>query len=295
MTLALAGALASGILGAFSSNKAAKAQQAAAAGQTALEGRIYDDTTARFNPYVQAGNNALAAYNFENGLGPRPTFGGDPLQVSQFSETIPGTGQGGTYYGNQGGMIRDPSNPDRWIMPGSQDTQRTGYRVGDQVFYDRAAADEYAAANATGGQEYQGYQATPGYNFQLQQGIGAIDSSAASRGNLFSGSTMKAAQTYGQGLAQQDYGNYLNRLQGMAQSGQNAAGNMATAGANYATGAGNALAASGNAQSAGYIGMGNALNTGIGNAIGVMNYQNMMKPQQPTWTPQQMAQVRAVL
>ena len=283
----LGASLGSAAIGAFSSNKAAKAQEAAAQAQTALEGRVYDETTERFQPFLNSGQNALAAYNFEMGLGERPTFGGQPLQVSQFSETIPGTPatQPGRYI-NNGETYFDGSTPS---------TSRTGYRVGDQVFYDQQAANDFAAANATGGQQYGGFQQSPGYQFQLQQGLGAIDSSAASRGNLFSGATMKAAQAYGQGLANQDYGNYLNRLGGMAASGQNAAGNLATAGANYATGAGNALASAGNAQAAGYIGVGNSIQNGIGNVLGVMNYQQMQSPAQNPWSQSQFNQVQRVL
>jgi hypothetical protein len=41
-------------------------------------------------------------------------------------------------------------------------------------------------------------QATPGYQFQLQQGQKQLDQSAAARGGLLSGAQMQAAQQYGQ-------------------------------------------------------------------------------------------------
>jgi hypothetical protein len=67
---------------------------------------------------------------------------------------------------------------------------------------------------------------TPGYQFQLQQGQNAIQSSAAAKGNLLSGGTAKALDQYSQGLAstnyQQTYNNaFQNYLQNYGQFQQN--------------------------------------------------------------------------
>jgi hypothetical protein len=51
----------------------------------------------------------------------------------------------------------------------------------------------------------------PGYQFQLQQGVDALDKSAAARGNLFSGNQGVALQQYGQGLADTSYNNLYNQ------------------------------------------------------------------------------------
>jgi hypothetical protein len=243
------GGIAGGLLSSKAAGKAAAAQAAAARNQLELEKQIYGETVERFEPFLGAGNDALSALSFELGLAERPTFGDTP-EVEEFR--------------------------DRSILGPRQRQMR--YRVGDRTFETQAAADKYAAANPENPMEYQGFQATPGYQFQLDQGLNAIDNSAASRGNLFSGASMKAAQTYGQGLANQEYGNFLNRLTGLAGSGQAAAGNAANAGANYAAGAGNALANIGNAQAAGAIGGANAINSGINNAVGIWNYQNQQSP-----------------
>lgn len=45
----------------------------------------------------------------------------------------------------------------------------------------------------------------PGYQFQLQQGQQALDRAASARGNVFSGASLKAAQEFGQGLADQTF------------------------------------------------------------------------------------------
>jgi hypothetical protein len=51
----------------------------------------------------------------------------------------------------------------------------------------------------------------PGYQFELQEGNQAIDRAAGARGGRYSGGTLKALQRYGQGLAQQNYGEAFNR------------------------------------------------------------------------------------
>lgn len=67
-----------------------------------------------------------------------------------------------------------------------------------------------------------GFQASPGYQYQVQQGLRAVDAGAASKGMLRSGATLKAEQTLGNNLADQDFGNYMTRLNTLATFGQNA-------------------------------------------------------------------------
>lgn len=77
----------------------------------------------------------------------------------------------------------------------------------------------------------------PGYQFRLQQGEQALNRSQAAKGNVFSGEALKAAQEYGQGLADQTYNdayqrwlsgqqNTYNMLSGTAGRGMQAAGAM---------------------------------------------------------------------
>jgi hypothetical protein len=67
------------------------------------------------------------------------------------------------------------------------------------------------------------YQTSPGYQFQLGQGLRAIDAGAASTGILRSGATIKAEQAFGQGLADSDFGTYYNRLMDLTKVGASAA------------------------------------------------------------------------
>lgn len=104
------------------------------------------------------------------------------------------------------------------------------------------------------------FQADPGYQFRMAEGQKAIERSAAARGGLNSGATLKALTRYGQDVGSQEYQNAynrfnsdrdrrFNRLASLAGVGQTANAQNATAGMNYAnnygqnvTGAANATA-----------------------------------------------------
>lgn len=254
--------LGTAIIGGSSASEAADSQEAFGQKQLDVQKQMFDETSENFAPHREVGLDYLNALRYELLGGEVPTFGGNALSVS---ETVtPGAMQQVQIGGGRAeaiGYERGPST--------------TTYNVGGQTFNDRASADQYAAQNSTGGTPYGGYEMTDAYKFQLDQGQKAIDNSAASSGGLFSGATLKAQQQLGQGIAAQGYDNYLNRLTTGAASGQAAAANQANAGANYATGASNAYANMGNAQAAGAIGIGNSLQNGLQNTIGLMNYQNM--------------------
>jgi len=265
---ALGGGIISGLAGSRASSKAAKAQEKAAERQLEFEKQVYADTRALFNPFYQTGLDYQNALRYELLGGDVPIFGADSANVESYTsrEKI-----GERYFTNDG--------PDK-----AQDVfgDVTKYRVNGKEFgQDLAAAQAYADANQSGGYEYQGFQATPGYNFLLDQGQAAIDGSAAARGNVFSGATLKAQQEFGTGLANQTYDTFLNRLSAGAASGQAAAGGMATAGSNFASGTGNALANMGNAQAAGYIGQANALSGAIDTGLSAWGYMNDNKHANP--------------
>lgn len=142
------------------------------------------------------------------------------------------------------------------------------------------------------------YQADPGYAFRLSEGMKGLERSAAARGGLLSGATLKGIQNYGQGLASQEYqnafnryqtnqGNQFNRLAGIAGVGQTAAGNIGQAGQNYAGTAGNLnmmnAANMGNAQLA--AGQARASSYGgIGTALGGMDWGKILGPSQSQYT-----------
>lgn len=126
----------------------------------------------------------------------------------------------------------------------------------------------------------------PGYAFRLNEGIKALDRSAAARGGLLSGAQLKAVNRYGQEYAANEYGNAFNRqqlerasilnpLQSLSGQAQTSANTMSQAAGNLGAGESAALMAGGNAAAAGLIGAGNARASGYvgsanawGNTIG---------------------------
>lgn len=124
-------------------------------------------------------------------------------------------------------------------------------------------ANAYADATGANGPEGNAratanFQANPGYQFSLDQGLQAIDRGAAAKGLNTSGNLLTAEQQYGTGLANQNYQQYVQNLSPFLGQQTSAAGGIAT----VDTGQGNALNTS-------YGNQGNlAFNTatGVGNA-----------------------------
>lgn len=109
----------------------------------------------------------------------------------------------------------------------------------------------------------------PAYQFDLQQGQQGVERSAAARGGLLSGGTLKDLTSYSQGQASNEYQNaynrYMNnqnttfnRLASIAQIGQTANGQTNAAGMNMANQTGENLMGSANARGAAGIAGANA-------------------------------------
>ena len=124
------------------------------------------------------------------------------------------------------------------------------------------------------------FQQDPGYAFRQSEGMKALERSAAARGMLSSGATMKGIQRFGQDLASQEYQNAFNRyqteraaklnpLQSLMGAGQSSANVMTSAagqaGQNEASNAYNA----GAARASGYVGQANALSGALGQLGGI--------------------------
>ena len=58
------------------------------------------------------------------------------------------------------------------------------------------------------------FQAGPGYQFALEQGLEGVTRAANAAGMGASGNMLREAQTYGQGLANQEYNNWLENVTG---------------------------------------------------------------------------------
>jgi hypothetical protein len=138
------------------------------------------------------------------------------------------------------------------------------------------------------------FQQDPGYAFRMQEGMKALERSAAARGGLLSGGMLRGAQQYGQGLASQEYMNAFNRyqaernarlnpLQSLAGVGQTATNQLGQAGQAMASNVGQAMGAAAQARASGYVGGANALTQGLGTYLNYQqgqNFLNALRPQE---------------
>ena len=103
--------------------------------------------------------------------------------------------------------------------------------------------------NATLNKIGAGYQKSPGYDWQLNQGMNAASNAAAAGGLAGSPQHQQQAATMAEGLANQDYYNYLNKALGLYGTGLQGLGGLNTMGFNANEGMagviGNALAQQG--------------------------------------------------
>jgi len=145
-------------------------------------------------------------------------------------------------------------------MRGKGQSYQDWERIGEDAWANQGMAESSAALGASA-DEYEvdpeltrsftmsDFQEDPGYQFRMAEGQKALERSAAARGGLQSGGTMKAIAKYGQDFASNEYGNAynrfnndrsqrFNRLSSIAGLGQQANSQMGAAGQNYANQAG---------------------------------------------------------
>lgn len=92
--------------------------------------------------------------------------------------------------------------------------------------------------NGSGGTQaaQSAFTSSPGYDWQLGQGLDALNRRRAAGGMVNSGNADIDALTYGQGLAKQDYGSWLSNLSGINNNALSATGAAATGLAGVDTG-----------------------------------------------------------
>jgi len=127
------------------------------------------------------------------------------------------------------------------------------------------------------------FKASPGYQFRQSEGLKAIDRLASARGYMGSTRAAREAQRYGEGLASQEYGDYVRRLSNMAGmggqqigTGVSALGGSANLAGNLGASQGATLSNLGANLGTTAMGMGDARASGYisGGAYGASNWAN---------------------
>jgi len=262
--VAAIGAVAPSVIGAITSDGASSAGQGGAQQASGITAAQYEETKRRISPYSEnglAGSNRLAQL-----LG--TASNSDPGYMNIHNRLY---GEYDTKHQNQYGMsLAQANNPAAFAGIAKQ------------------AQEEYAASpegqNSQFGELLKKYTGKdllndPGYEFRRSEGQKGVERSAAGRGGLFSGQAGKELERYNQGFASNEFQNGFNRdqaykgqtygmLSGQAAQGLNAEGVLANTGANAASRQAEYATQGANADASGMVGVGNAINSGIG------NYQN---------------------
>lgn len=137
------------------------------------------------------------------------------------------------------------------------------------------------------------FQADPGYGFRMSEGMKGLERSAAARGGLLSGATLKGIQRFGQDLGSQEYMNAFNRyqteraarlqpLQSLAGVGQTTAQQIGQAGMQAAQNIGETQMSGAAARASGYVGGANALTGALNTGLNYYQGQQMMNRLAPS-------------
>lgn len=128
------------------------------------------------------------------------------------------------------------------------------------------------AAKVPNDQLYDEFRATPGYGFQMSEGLKAVDRGAAARGLLRSGAAVKGEERFAGGLADSTYGQYVGALQSLAGVGQAATQATSQAGQNAANNISSAYTNAGNARASSYTNTGSTITGTLNNLASVYAY-----------------------
>lgn len=246
---ALIGAGASLLGGIIGSNGAKSAANAQARSQQAAideQRRQFDTTRLDYAPYRTVGTGALNQLATMYGL---PTYGG-PTELPQ---ATPAMLSGAT--GVVGSVV------DR-MRGGSGPTER----IGVPALSNKLTNPGVPAAS---GANFDAFYNSPDYRFALEQGEQSVLRNRAALGGLASGNTLAELNRFGQGLASQQFGNFYNRLAGLAGIGQSATNSVAGYGAQSAGNIGNLMAAQGDARASGIASQANIWGNTLGTIGGI--------------------------
>ena len=266
------GSIGGALIGSSAAGSAAEKQAAAAAQTNALQKRMYDQGRADQQPYQQAGLSALygagGMFKRKDGLSGIAKKAYDPTarkafiegKVGEFTNSAAGVP---TINGLRAKMLEQ--EPQIRAQAEAQWEQENNSVQDDSIDTSQYELDQDLTRRFTN----EDFVKDPGYDFRMQEGQKALERSAAARGGLQNGGTMKALAEYGQGFASNEYGNAynrftndqsnrFNRLSSIAGMGQNATNANAAAGQNYAGQVSNNIIGNANAQGAAGIAQGNA-------------------------------------
>ena len=133
--------------------------------------------------------------------------------------------------------------------------------------------------------QYGGFFNSPDYQFRRDESLKAANAGLASRGLLNSGAAVRAKTALAGNLASSEFGDWWNRLAGVAGVGQSATQATSAAGQNAVNNISQAYTNAGNARASAYMNTGAAINNGLQNMAGLyaFNAGGGFKANPTTW------------
>lgn len=215
--------LVGGAISAGASKSAANTQAQAADRAAQVQQNMFDTTRADLNPFISGGQNGLAILMKQLGITPATADVTNPDGTitkgtpAQFDPNAPLVAQQGQFDPGMGKFNFD-------------------------AFKNGQGPLNLSAFNF----DPNNLENTPGYQFQLKQGLDAVQHQGARGGGALGGNSLRAMQDYAQGLAgttyQQQFGNALSSYNANTDSAfKNYTTNFDTSLAGYGTNQNNAL------------------------------------------------------
>lgn len=288
MSWVVAGAtLGSAAIG-YAGNKAAASKYGTSAdAANQVEWDIYNSQRQDLAPYRDVGRSALDAYATAMGLPVSSTtnqYGRstDPSQTYQYSEGGP-VNEYEVVQAYQEFLGRRPTDKELKYY--------SGRSRGDQLYYDvvqpgmtnQAPQQSFIGGSKTNPStgRYGGFEASPGYQFTLDETMKAAERAASAGGYLptgggTSGRFSKELSRYGKGLASTEFDNYLKHLGVLSGTGQAATNTTAQAGANLASGVSRNTLSAGEARASGILGSTREIQGGINDLVGYGAYKGLI-------------------
>lgn len=199
---------------------------------------MLDKALAVSDPYVKAGNNAMAMY--ESLLYGIPVEQTPTVKIAEYQQkiaeeeaiarkTLPdGLKENGE---NKyiGGGYHYRVNQDGSIDTLRTESHETWMPYRPEFTPSEPPPDTFVSHDQMGQFDPMDVvKETPGYNFRRAEGQKAVERSAAAKSGILSGAQLKATERYGQDFATSEFDNYLNRLAGLINTGANAASGQAS-------------------------------------------------------------------
>lgn len=151
-----------------------------------------------------------------------------------------------------------------WTSAGGSALNKISNLLGLGHFVNNNGTYELDNSNVKGDQDnaLAGFQTSPGYQWRKTEGVNALDRSASAKGRTLSGGQIKAVQSFGDGLASDEYRNYIGDLTNVSGTGASATSGANATSAGLVQGGSNALVQGGNMMMQGGMARGSAYERG---------------------------------